>query len=98
MHQRDRVRVAVLLVAASMVALGAAFVWLHLASPSDGAWLEPSQSSWRANGVAVTVLRAQPGGLRTGDVVVAVDGASMESWAQALANPTTARPQWHAGR
>src|SRR5262249_36190511 len=49
-------------------------------------------------GVAVTVLRPQPGGLRTGDVVVAVAGTSMESWAQALANPTTARPQWHVGQ
>ncbi|HEX9413098.1 MAG TPA: hypothetical protein VF916_06300, partial [Ktedonobacterales bacterium] len=98
MHQRDRVRVAVLLATAVMVALGVAFVWLHLAAPSDGARLEPSQYPWRTSGVALTVLHAQPGGLRTGDVVVAVDGTSMESWAQALANPTTARPRWHAGQ
>src|SRR5260370_38273645 len=98
MYQRDRVRVAVLLASAAMVALGVAFVWLHLASPSDGARLDPNQHTWRAHGVAVTVLRAQPDGLRTGDVVVAVDGKSVESWAQALTNPTTARPYWHAGQ
>jgi len=98
MYQRDRVRVAVLLASAAMVALGVAFVWLHLASPSDGARLNPNQHTWRSHGVAVTVLRAQPDGLRTGDVVVAVDGKSVESWAQALTNPTTARPHWHAGQ
>src|SRR5258706_10603568 len=67
MYQRDRVRVAVLLASAAMVALGVAFVWLHLASPSDGARLDPNQHSWRSHGVAVTVLRAQPDGLRTGE-------------------------------
>lgn len=98
MHQRDRARIAVLLATAAMVALGVAFVWLHLASPSDGARLNPNQHTWRSHGVAVTVLRSQPDGLRTGDVVVAVDGTSVESWAQALNNPTAARPHWHVGQ
>jgi signal transduction histidine kinase len=98
MYQRDRARIAVLLATAAMVALGVAFVWLHLASPSDGARLDPNQHTWRSHGVAVTVLRSQLDGLRTGDVVVAVDGTSVESWAQALTNPTATRPQWHTGQ
>jgi two-component system NarL family sensor kinase len=98
MHQRDRVRVAVLLATAAMVALGIGFVWLHIASPSDGARIVPTQRPWHTNGVAVAVLRPQPDGLRSGDVVVAVDGKSVESWAQALADPTTSRPQRHFGQ
>src|SRR6185312_2225937 len=94
MRQPDRARIAVLLAAAAMVALGVAFVWLHITSPSDGARIDPNQQPWRSNGVAVTVLRAQSGGLRSGDVVTAVEGKSLESWAQALANPATPRPQW----
>src|SRR5262245_63565990 len=99
MDPSKRTRLAVLLASAAMVALGVAFVALHLATPSDGARLDPGQQgAWRANGVAVTPLRAQPGGLRTGDVVVAVGGRSLEAWAQALLDPTLPRPQWHLGQ
>ncbi len=56
MRQPNRARVAVLLATAAMVALGVAFVWLHIASPSDGARIDPNQQPWRANGVAVTRL------------------------------------------
>jgi signal transduction histidine kinase len=97
-HPSDRARIAVLLTAAFMVALGVAFVWLHLASPSDGARIEPNQRSWRSNGVAVTVLHTQPSGLRSGDVVIAVDGQGINSWARALADPTAQRPQWRTGQ
>ena len=33
-----------------------------------------------------------------GDVVVAVDGVSMETWAQALLDPTVSRPHWRFGQ
>ena len=98
MRQHNRARVAVLLATAAMVALGVAFVWLHIASPSDGARIDLNQQPWRANGVAVTVLRDQPDGLRSGDIVVAVDGKSLESWAYALTDPSINRPQWHVGQ
>lgn len=98
MRQRDRVRVAVLLASAAMVALGVAFVWLHIASPSDGARLDPGQAVWRSNGVVVSVLHTRPNSLRTGDIVVAVDGKSLESWAEALADPAIERPQWRVGQ
>ncbi len=98
MRQPDRARVAVLLAAAAMVALGVAFLWLHFDSPSDGARIDPNRQPWRPNGVMVTSLRPQPDSLRSGDVVVAIDGKSLESWAQALANPATPRPQWQIGQ
>src|SRR5215470_16113962 len=99
MDQSKHARLAILLACAAMVALGVAFVWLHLATPSDGARLDPGQQvAWRPDGVVVTPLRTQPGGLRTGDVVVAVAGRSLESWAQALLDPSVGRPNWHVGQ
>ncbi|WIG59972.1 MAG: Two-component system sensor histidine kinase [Ktedonobacterales bacterium] len=97
MRQPPHARLAILLTAAAMVALGVAFVWLHLATPSDGARLAPGQNVWRSDGVLITLLRQQPDGLRSGDLVVAVDGTSMESWAQSLLDPSVSRPQWQAG-
>ncbi len=98
MRQPDRARIAVLLAAATMVALGVAFVWLHIASPSDGARIDPHQQPWRSHGVAVTVLRAQSGGLRSGDVVTAIDGQSLETWAYALIDLSAGRPDWRVGQ
>jgi two-component system, NarL family, sensor kinase len=98
MDQSKRTRLTVLLASAAMIALGIAFVWLHLATPSDGARLDPGQAVWRPNGVVVALLRPQPASLRPGDVIVAVAGRSMESWAQALLDPTVPRPQWHLGQ
>jgi two-component system NarL family sensor kinase len=98
MRYPERARLSILLTSAIMVILGAAFVWLQVATPSDGARLEPGQRAWRREGVVVAPLRAQPAGLRAGDVVVAVDGVRMESWAQALLDPTAARPHWRFGQ
>jgi two-component system NarL family sensor kinase len=88
---------AVLLVAIGMLVLAGAFLWLHVTTPSDGARLEPGEQVWRPQGVLVTPLEDRPGGLRRGDLVVAVDGRSMESWAQALFDPGTSRPSWQFG-
>ena len=98
MHRPDKARMRVLLLVATMLGLGVAFVWLHLATPSDGAVIPPDASSWHANGVVVRVLHAQPGGLRSGDLVVAVDGQSVEAWQQALTDPSRPRPQWRIGQ
>ncbi|HEV8192666.1 MAG TPA: histidine kinase [Ktedonobacterales bacterium] len=94
----ERSRLSILLASAIMIALGVAFVCLQVATPSDGARLEPGRPAWGPAGVVVTPLREQPGGLRPGDVVVAVDGVHMESWAQALFEPTAVRPQWQFGQ
>jgi two-component system, NarL family, sensor kinase len=94
----ERTRLIVMLVTISIILLGVAFVGLHFATPSDGARLVAVQSTWRADGVVVTTLREQPGGLRTGDVVVAVDGTSLNSFADNVANPLMPRPEWHTGQ
>src|SRR5438552_2104733 len=70
---------AALAVALAILALGGAFVALCLAGPSDGARVESEQPAWRTDGVVVTPLGPRTGGLRPGDVVVAVDGRSLEA-------------------
>ncbi|MDQ4077601.1 MAG: hypothetical protein M3220_15310 [Chloroflexota bacterium] len=89
---------ATVVVAMCLLALAAAFVWLQLTSPSDGARLEPGESVWRPNGVVVTALGEQPGGLREGDLVVAAAGRRMEEWAQAFFEPGAPRPRWQVGQ
>lgn len=96
MTQSIRTPLAVIIPALGVVLLGISFLLLHLTGPSDGARLSPGQSVWRPDGVVVTPL--QSGGLHQGDVVVAVEGKSMEVWAQGLFNVGEARPQWHAGQ
>src|SRR5450755_356285 len=86
----------VVITALGAVLLGVAFLLLHLTGPSDGARLSPGQPVWRPAGVVVTPLRSS--GLRQGDVVVAVEGKSMESWAQGLFDFSLTRPQRHIGQ
>lgn len=70
----------VLLVSGLALTLGMAFVWLHVAGPSDGARLEPGQQAWTHEGVVVSLLDSRSGELEPGDVVVAVEGRSMPVW------------------
>ncbi len=91
-----RARFTVILLACGVILPGVVFFLLHVTGPSDGTRLEPGQSVWRVDGVIVTPLR--PGGLRQGDVIVAVEGKSLEFWAQGLFNWNLARPQWHMGQ
>ncbi len=89
----DRTWLVVLVVVITLLTLSGAFVWVRLTSPSDGARLV----AWRADGIVVTPLEVRPGGLREGDVVVAVAGRSMESWAQALLVPEAQPLRWQVG-
>jgi hypothetical protein len=98
MQQPARTRFAVVAVAITAVLLGVAFLLLHLFSPFDGARLAPGQAVWSPDGVIVTPIQQQSSGLQQGDVVVAIAGRSMQSWAQALFEPGLARPQWHVGQ
>src|SRR3990172_6051841 len=68
----------VLLVGLAALALTGAFIWLRATGPSDGARLEPGRPAWRPQGVLLTPFENEPGGLREGDLLVAVDGRSLE--------------------
>jgi hypothetical protein len=98
MNQPAFARRVVLTVIACTLALSSLWLWLRLTSPSDGARLPPGQAVWSRNGVVVTPLEAQPGGLRQGDVVIAGRGQSLESWAGALFHSGASPPQLRFGQ
>lgn len=81
---RPFVRLRGLVLGGFFLALVAAFLYVQLSLPSDGSRLEPGQPVWRPNGVVVTPLEAGRNPLLPGDVVIAVEGRSLEAWAQAI--------------
>lgn len=98
MNNPVRARIAGLFVAIFFLLLSGSFLLFHWVTLSDGARLEPGEAVWRSDGVAVTPLKDMPAGLRAGDVVVAVNGRSMEAWAQAIFQPGVTRVEWTAGQ
>ncbi|HEY8324135.1 MAG: hypothetical protein ACHQ1E_08605 [Ktedonobacterales bacterium] len=98
MIERQWSNLVVALLGACAIACMLGFLTLRLTGPSDGTWLEPDAPVWSSAGIAVTPLGAgSTGGLRRGDVVVAVAGHSMQEWARLLADPAAARPRWRPG-
>jgi len=100
---RDRPRFtigswAVVSVALLVLALGVALFWLRVTTPSDGARLKFEEWPWRRDGLVVTPLDDQPGGLQRDDVVVAVDARSLEAWAQGLFTLGAPHPRWRLGQ
>src|SRR5260370_20139806 len=96
MQQPARTRFAVVTVAITAVLLGVAFLLLQMTSPSDGARLDPSQSVWGPDGVMVTPIQEQPGGLRQGDEVVAVAGGRIGAPERGRLPPCGPRPHCRA--
>jgi hypothetical protein len=88
----------VLLATLTALALTSAFIWLRASSLSDGARLEPGRPAWRPHGIWLTPFENEPGGLREGDLLVAVDGRSVEAWARALLAPGALPSEWRFGR
>lgn len=99
MKSFSRSALSVLLVAVLLWSLAGAFLWLHMITPSDGARLPPGdQSAWKPDGVAVSPLDERPDGLRAGDIVTAIDGQLLESYARVLFDPGAPRPRWDFGQ
>src|SRR5689334_14036383 len=93
-----RAPLLVLGVAIAMWALFGAVVWFRLTRPYDGARLEPGQPVWKPDGIVVMPLEETLGGLHKGDIVIAVAGQSVESWAKMLVRPDVPRPDWQFGQ
>lgn len=74
-----------------------AFLGLHLATPFDNGRLQPGRHNFTAAGVIVTPVEAGPVGFEAGDLAVAVNGRSLENYAQALFRGGLVRPQWQVG-
>ncbi len=95
----ERSRRAALVVSVCMLALSAAALWLHAALPSDGVLVDFSASGTQHDGFSVGRV-LQPGTVRPGDIVVAVDGRSAESWSQGFFGASTSAPPsgWQRGQ
>jgi two-component system, NarL family, sensor kinase len=77
-------------VVAIIVALPAiALLVLRLMGGSDGALIENRPGSWQARGVVVDVLDERRSGLRSGDLILAIDGRSVDAWAEDAFHPGT---------
>jgi two-component system NarL family sensor kinase len=92
MNSTHRTYLGGLFIAALFALFTGAFLWLHWVTPSDGARLEPGQIAISSNGVIVTPLEDQPAGLRRNDLVIAVEGRPLESWASTGRDAESMRP------
>lgn len=93
MHRFNRASLALLALAIVFWSLFVAFVVLHLAAPSDGARIVGGTETG-----ALRVAPFVPSGLQGDDVVLAVDGRSVESLARALTAFSQPAPQWAFGQ
>src|SRR5579859_5147642 len=88
MKQLDRSSLGILLIAIGVAVLGAAFVLLHLVSPSDGMRLDPGQAVWSSRGALLTPLQEGNSALHPDDLVIALDGTPLDAVARNLFAPT----------
>lgn len=92
----SRPRRFALAVSAIVLALMICALWVQATFPSDGLLFLTGGTSWPADGIPVTPLSASsPGPIRHGDIVRAVNGRSLDSWARALFDPGAAHPALH---
>lgn len=98
MDQADRgLRVAILLGATSLILTGI-FAWVRLISPSDGARFIYSVFAWKSKGVEVTPVSKLINDLEDGDIVIAIDDRSIDSWIKDLFKPQTWGVKWGLDR
>ena len=74
-----------------------AFIVLHLITPSDGMRLSSGNVMFTQKGVLVSPYSSEEQVLAEGDVVTAVAGQSLESFAKNLFVPGLSRPRWQVG-
>ncbi len=91
MHGSSRIRLAAtwLALAASLGA-GLLFVGVRVVTPSDGARVAFYGDGWSARGIRIEPIDRAAPGLEDGDLVTAVDGRPLGSWASDALRPLAA--------
>jgi signal transduction histidine kinase len=82
-QRREPFMLLTITVAIAALLIGLAFLWLRASLPSEQVVVSSDDWPWTAEGVAVRPIGDSP--FREGDVVVAIDGRSLESWAESAA-------------
>lgn len=77
--------------------LPAALIGLHLTSPSDGARLQRANLVFASQGAILSPYSNVTGPLRSGDILIAIDGISVKSRAQVFFQPVSLKPAWQVG-
>lgn len=80
-----------LLAGGTALLVSALMVWTRLVIPSERAVIPTEAWPWTAEGVGVEPL-GSGGPFEAGDIVVAIDGRSIEAWATDVVNPGGAAP------
>ena len=68
------------------------FIWVRDHTPADGARISWYEDAWTADGVLIDPIDAPAAGLEDGDLVLAVDNRSIESWLRVVTDPSVPRP------
>ena len=97
MPRNERPSASVLLRTLLILLPAVAFVVLHARSPFDGARMDATQNPWRAGGIVLSPVGDGPNPIQDGDVLVAIQGTSVETWARQLLNFDLPRPRWSLG-
>jgi signal transduction histidine kinase len=84
--------IATWLALAGSVALALLFVVLRATTPSDGARISFYGDAWSPAGVLIAPIDAPAEGLQDGDLVVVVDGRTLETWLGDATDRSAARP------
>jgi signal transduction histidine kinase len=79
-QQRNPFVMLSLAVVIAALGIGTTFLWLRATLPSEPALISSDDWPWSAEGVAVRSIGDGP--FRDGDVIVAIDGRSLEAWAE----------------
>src|SRR5258708_1336971 len=85
MHSMPRASLAVWIAAVGLWSLFLAFLGLHLITPSDGGRLAADEGQSVEQGLLLEPL--VPGALQPGDLLLAVNGQTVQSLARDLSSP-----------
>lgn len=85
-------QIAVWLALAGSVGMAMLLVVMRVTTPSDGARIAFYGDGWSSAGVRISPIDEPAAGLAGGDVVVSVDGMTLEAWLADLRDPSLARP------